>query len=614
MYELKVKDKEGVWHNLDLMPNEEPAMTYQVNDIAELKDRQADYSQKIKLPKTALNTRVLERVDIFEADSPIPYELFECRLYSNGLTLAGRGSLFVIDSVSDYIEGQIISGNADLFYTMQKRLIEEADLGSVIVGEARFPLWVKNAMAVIGKQFEENKSEGHYFFNVYELVNRLVSLCGYSLQTNLPLLTRLKDFYSLPSLLPSADSLDMFDSKASYRVIGDVSIPNILRAETRYLLATINNNGLGTLTYVGTQAIGDNPYRLKFMPNINGKIRIGIRVTGSKIFDVNAFYSIQCYVSNGSEGVYSRREPYLSYSYDIDDSVEVEVEKDKAVYLSLRVIRKSDSYTINEDICEMLLQGSYTITEIEADQVPVGGRLYFANNTGFKTYLDLFKVFCQTYGLTCMVDNTSKVVRAYTMDRLYENKTNAKDFSDSLSRENTDMSFTIDGYGQNNFIRFEKEGDFEDWGNFFVQNENLEKWKDIFTIKWGSGKDVRKGEYDLAYIPLYEYDDEVANKRKFVKGKPHLVEINRVNYNPFFIANHIPAQRLVDNYYDKLANNMLVRAKCLSVELLLTERDIEDLDFFTPIYLKQFGAYFYISKISNFVNSGRLTKVELVRM
>lgn len=78
--------------------------------------------------------------------------------------------------------------------------------------------------------------------------------------------------------------------------------------------------------------------------------------------------------------------------------------------------------------------------------------------------------------------------------------------------------------------------------------------------------------------------------------------------------NHIPAQSLVDNYYDKLANKMLVRAKCLSVEMLLTERDIEDLDFFTPIYLKQFGAYFYISKISNFVNSGRLTKVELIRM
>ena len=55
MYELKVKDTTGVWHNLDLIPGEEPAMTYQVNDIAELKDRQADYSQKLNLPKTSTN-------------------------------------------------------------------------------------------------------------------------------------------------------------------------------------------------------------------------------------------------------------------------------------------------------------------------------------------------------------------------------------------------------------------------------------------------------------------------------------------------------------------------------------------------------------------------------
>ena len=78
--------------------------------------------------------------------------------------------------------------------------------------------------------------------------------------------------------------------------------------------------------------------------------------------------------------------------------------------------------------------------------------------------------------------------------------------------------------------------------------------------------------------------------------------------------NHIPAQSLIDTYYDKLANRMLVNAKCLLVGLLLSERDIEELDFFTPIYLKQFGAYFYISKIRNFIAGDRLTKVDLIRL
>ena len=59
---------------------------------------------------------------------------------------------------------------------------------------------------------------------------------------------------------------------------------------------------------------------------------------------------------------------------------------------------------------------------------------------------------------------------------------------------------------------------------------------------------------------------------------------------------------------------MLVKAKTMNVELVLNEQDIEELDYFTPIYLKQFGSYFYISKISNFISNKKLTKVELIKL
>lgn len=91
------------------------------------------------------------------------------------------------------------------------------------------------------------------------------------------------------------------------------------------------------------------------------------------------------------------------------------------------------------------------ITEIEADYVPTGGRLYFGNNLGFTTYLDFFKAFCQTYGLTVYVDEVNKKVEAYTMYELYDNKATAKDWSDKLSKEGQELSYVIDGYGQNNF-------------------------------------------------------------------------------------------------------------------------------------------------------------------
>lgn len=609
MYELKVKDSTGMWHNLDIIEGEEPVMNYQVNDIAELEDRQADYSQQIKLPKTSTNLVVLERLDIFEVNSLMPYKTLECRLFSDGFTLAGKGSLLVIDQISEYIEGQIISGNADLFYTMQNSLMEDADLGSTIVGSPTLPQWVRMLWAALGEQLGVYKSNYHYMFNLHGTIKRLIELCGYTLDTDLAVATRQGDFFSAPSLLPLNDSLEVFTSTASFSRVGGAGI-GLSEYTARHFQHNINNTGLGTLSQAGNTEIGALPYRLKFTSNINGKVRVRVYVSGSKYYDPDSTYSLQCVITKQNTEAFNLLKPPTETIYNIDENVEIEVEIGDVLYMTTRLVK---STTLNAE-CSVNMSGSFTITEIEADEVPIEGKLYFGNNTGFTTYLDLFKAFCQTYGLTIQVDNINKIVKAYTTDKLYSNKSIAKDWSDKLSVENQELSFTIDGYGQNNFIKFDKEDGIEDKGNFLIFNENLEKQKDLFSIKWGSGIDVRVGDKILAHIPIYEYDDEIINKKKFVKGKPHLVKLIQINNNPFVIVNHITAQSLIDSYYDKLVNNMLVQAKCLNVEMLLTERDIEELDFFTPIYLKQFGAYFYVSKINNFVASDRLTKVDLIRL
>lgn len=613
MYELKVKDSTGIWHNLDIIEGEEPAMTYQVNDISELEDRQADYSQNIKLPKTSANLRVLERIDIFEVNSLLPYKPLECRLFSDGFVLAGKGSLLIIDQVGGYIEGQIISGNADLFYTMQNSLMEDADLGYTIVGSGALPQWVRRGWAVLGKQFEAYKSFSHYFFNLHETAKRLVELCGYTLDTNLPLTTIPRDFFSAPTLKPKGDSLLVFNTSTD---LDKVQTFNRASSPNSYLPLQIGNNGGGVLILTGGAS---NSWRGDYTSNINGRIKIFVWLGGSCTSSVAAgdFPLQMTYKFIANKGL----ENIINYStvftqattenFHFDTIIEVDVNVGDKIYFQSLVQVPA---TLSDSSRYLNLSGRFTTELIAADEVPIGGKLYFGNNTGFTTYLDLFKAFCQSYGLTIQVDNNNKIVKAYTMDKLYENKSIAKDWSDKLSRENQEMGFIIDGYGQNNFIGFEKKEDLEDKGNFYVSNENLEKEKDLFTIKWESGIDVKPGTYELAYIPLYEYDEEIADKKKFVNSKPHLVKFNQVNYNPYFIMTHIPAQSLVDTYYDKLINNMLVRAKCLQVELFLTERDIEELDFFIPIYLAQFGAYFYLSKIDNFMKGNRLTKVELIRL
>ncbi len=611
MYELKVKDTTGVWHNLDLIPGEEPVMNYQVNIIAELKDRNCDYSQAIKLPKTPTNLRVLERLDLFEASTLMPYKNIECRLFSNGFTLAGKSSIFIVDRVGEYIEGQVLSGNAGLFYTMENRLMEDADLGYTIVGSGALPQWVKWANCINGKLGEEYKTGHYYFANLFQIANRLVELCGYELICNLPETSKNRDVISLASLKPWTDSLEMFNSSAAINVQN--LNPHNPEGQALYFKQHITRDIFGMLISENNMVVSTNKTRLLWHSNIEGKIEVHIELNYRIL--INSPHPHTLFYQVALNGQLIKEVPLTQTAAiigSLEEKVEVGVNKNDVVTMVCG-IRSVD----HVDTSSITISSNVEIVETEASVVPTGGKLYFGNNTGFTTYWDCFKTFCQTYGLTVYADENNKVVKAYTMDKLYENKSIAKDWSDKLSRENQELSFIIDGYGQNNFIRFEKKEDLEDKGNFYVSNGNLDKWKDLFTIKWESGEDATKGENRLAVIPLYEYSVDSQNntvKQEYKGTKPHLVEHTEVSNEFLGVVNHIPAQNLIDKYYDKLANRMLVNAKCLLVGLLLSERDIEELDFFTPIYLKQFGAYFYISKIRNFIAGDRLTKVDLIRL
>ena len=131
MYELKIEDKNRVWRTADLN-NDAIPMSYQTNNIAELENRQANYSLTLKLPLSNNNCRIFDFADIPNVVSDFPYKTHECRLYANGFTLAGKGALLKPLRVSDVFECQILSGIADFFNSLKNKQMSELDLGSVV--------------------------------------------------------------------------------------------------------------------------------------------------------------------------------------------------------------------------------------------------------------------------------------------------------------------------------------------------------------------------------------------------------------------------------------------------------------------------------------------------
>ena len=129
-------------------------------------------------------------------------------------------------------------------------------------------------------------------------------------------------------------------------------------------------------------------------------------------------------------------------------------------------------------------------------------------------------------------------------------------------------------------------------------------------------------EHSYPFIQLKYVLDQVIYQ---ALGRPYFTfKTNLDLEEDMYFAYHQPITNHLANYYQKWSSQMLFNARMIEVYFNLNDRDIEEFnhDFrdveknfgqLIPIYLKQFGAYFYLNKISNYI-SGKLTKCELIKL
>ena len=78
------------------------------------------------------------------------------------------------------------------------------------------------------------------------------------------------------------------------------------------------------------------------------------------------------------------------------------------------------------------------------------------------------------------------------------------------------------------------------------------------------------------------------------------------------IAQHYNMTAAASGAYAGLGQ-ILTNPLKIKANVMLTPADIEALNQLTPVYLHQFGKYFYINKISNY-QFGQKTEVELIKI
>lgn len=651
-----------VW-SLDL-PLDAPAMNYQINNLAELKDRNASYSQRISLPRTTHNEQAFQFSFVIGSGSYVPYMKFPCQLFYEGALISPAGAVLNIVDVSDTSIGvQILGATADLFDTLNNTDAKDPGTGMFLLkwytdtmGQAERYLsgpeeskvlyfWLyatlqKNpnvppiSMEAIQQVRELDKFYPH--LNWYDLVTWIFNRAGYSLETD----------------VDSVDRSEMF-LPCTYPVLADN--PNVPKASGTGWIKDTPSGGLAGVIWQGSPGvtlsdpvagrliIDTIPGEFSWMTIWDTTITFSFAWSNtSAISRGSVTVRVTHYKNDGTDAIVLSRS-WTSGSYgSVSVDIPMEAGEHILVYGSLLAGHSStDQY-------DMRFPVSITAPippETSPGDRPYPGLTYdLLASTGFKSLGDIVKAFFQLFGLAIDVNPATRVARAYSVQEIYNRRNSSgKNWSDKLIKgKDTKLTFQLSSYAQSNEIKLEdnKDNNVTDSYKFSIQDVNLQPTKLLFQIGFLAGlNQALYDEYTQRLHTLANYPIWTINRGQMENGemtettweynalsKPMVVHINKYDYmEPKVSVGYTLTQvRLytayfknlnyyVPKYYDKLINNILKRPKILQTQILLDSLDIQSLDLFNPIWLEEHGFWFYVSKINNF-QTGKITKVDLIRM
>lgn len=662
-YELLMKGIDGKVWSLDL-PLDAPAMNYQINNLAELKDRNASYSQRISLPRTTHNEQAFQFSFVVGSGSGVPYMKFPCQLFYEGALISPAGAVLNIVDVSDTSIGvQILGATVDLFDTLNNTDAKDPGDGMFLLkwytdtmgrterylsgpeGIKVLYFWLyatlqKNpesppfAMEAIRQVRELDKFYPH--LNWYDLVTWIFGRAGYSLETN----------------VDPVDRAEMF-LPCTYPVLADDP-----KAPGASGIGWIRNPSVGTtgVTWKGSpgETLSDPVAGRLTIDSVPGTFNwmtlwgttITFRLSWSNISAIqksSVAVKVTHYKNDGTNAVVLTR----SWSSGSSGNASVDIQMEAGEHIRVSGTLAITVNPVNSFDMRFLVRiTAPPVPETSPGDKPQPGLTYdLLASTGFKSLGDIVKAFVQLFGLTVDVNPVTKVARAYSMQEFYNRRSSSgKNWSDKLIKgKDTKLTFQLSSYAQSNEMKLEdnKDNNVTDSYKFSIPDVNLQPTKLLFQIGFLAGLNQRLYDADItnATHTLANYPIWTVNRGRMENGemtettweynvlsKPMVVHINksdfmrpkvRVGYTltqvRLYTAYFKNLKYYVPKYYDKLINNILKSPKILQVQILLDSLDIQSLDLFNPIWLEEHGFWFYVSKINNF-QAGKIPKVDLIRM
>lgn len=592
------------------MPSSGVNLTYKSNLLADLNKIVGNYSQTIKLPRTANNMRLIGGAILPSSGSRFPYINHAGQLYRDGALIVDRANVVLL-SVGEYIQVSLTWGSISAIQSFVEYDATLADLGwndevdyivaGGVAGEAPSTPHIDWGVS-LGEHPE--LTYAHPVVRVDDLIERIKRKFGIEISVTNEL---------LPLVVPlTAQNVSEKNQEDS---IVDISSNEFIQENAFFnvVIDDINNS----YYYTSTDDF------------IGSVVRISAKV---KKLKVRADYNITCVVTSFNDAEYLQQNltcaimgvnvyptivnsnPNIQYGYYVRfQGTTKEIELDIDVPLPFASISQATIIGVltNE---QAGFNASFRLFP-KIEDLRRGQNYYFSVNMPSVKVTDLIKAIKAMHGCYYKAEGNTILLEHYS--EIYNRRDDALDWSELLvtgvSFPET-MSYTIDGLAQNNEFKYKE--DETTIGNYdsliHVNDLTLEYSTDMYNSPFAASDESEMSSVNsYSQIPIYtieEKDEEVEVKFKDVKPRILLREKNRFFYTTF---KGLDWDTLIANYYNEY-KQLITDAKVISERVKLTPIELQQLDMYTPIYLKQYGAYFAILEIKT--KNDNINEVKLLKI
>lgn len=632
---LIIQNQKKDWVELDL-PLSFPRVTYQVNDLSDLENRNGDYSQSISLPKTASNMKAFGFGPLIGVESDTPYRRHPALLYFSGVLVMGKGTVLTIKSVNESsINAQIVGNSIDLAKNLSKSTVTEEsqgfwrsfDMANVpLSGQGVLSNGVRVAYSfatLFNGDLAEIQSPGPSFMsdiahlipclNLYDVVKWVLGQQGLMIDTDVK--TTDTDSIYVPCMAIKNILPQTFLSEAR----GVRTITEYGNFPIRWSASHSSDSR------TGVWGMSSNRETLTYTPQSPENLSMDISLTGVTVpaSQFGVLMVTKKSTSGGTEVLANLQIGGSSSSpSEITRTISTDLEPGEVLTIT-GYGSNSSSIALKLD-CYIDFTGDAPGQESPQALYPTQ-RIDMLESLGFETQSDIVKAFLQLFGLTLSIKDNTVVFR--TFNYLRENEGNAVDWSKKLvNPRRTEIEYLNNEYAQTNLIKTtdNEANNITDSTVFIIPDENLDPEKTIFTIKLMPLGKMRYDAGDYVNYPMFSLSGDEGPALE-VPEAPGIIRISEETENHQYVqgsssktfalplSSNIKLDEIIPPYYNFLFDRILGHYKKIKASFVLSPQDIQQLDFFRPVYLSEFRSFFYIEKISNY-NPYRPTEVNLIKI